>query len=175
MEVQTIKLMTGLDMAQPARAYIYLEGGLGIHRALVPSDDDDGAFTFSQTAWTVTHIPSQLSVLRNDWYLDSYEQAMAFCEELVRALPAVDWTSDTVRDSVDAEDIRAAREAVKDVGPPASDHGPQTSSERFVVRRNESGSGFCVYDTYNQEVIQRFPHRGLARDRVRELVSGDSI
>lgn len=160
MRKDTITLNLGEEESMRIEAYLSSTDGLAIHRQVVylPGKEEH---KFS-SRWQVTHIESGKGLLRPSECPETMTEAVV----IAKTLNHFDWTQacETLitRDGV--------REALSSALGGATIPPPDTSvSRRYLVRRNQEGAGYVVWDDDTEKVVETFVHRGLASEKAKAL------
>jgi hypothetical protein len=135
--------------------------GLAIHLEVLPEEKKGEGIR-----WQITHSASGLALLGSHQTVESIKDA----EKVASLLRHFDWEKETFSLDVLAmmkDEIKGAVDSLRVLN--TFNEVAQPTPARYVVRRNEEGSGFNVVDLESDKVMEHFIHRGLASQKATKL------
>ena len=158
----TVDLQIGDNETMRVDAYESSTPGLVLHRqvAYVPAKEEH-KFTSN---WQITHKASGTAILRPSECLPT----MAMAESVARHVSNHDWTQPIpeLSESTAHQDLL---EALAKAEPESEDGEAEVEIRRYIVKRNQNGPGYVVWDTEQDKEQEVHMHRGLAGEAARSL------
>lgn len=149
-------------------AYLSETVGLAVHRDVTYSPSGDEYKLGSN--WQISHVATGLRITPPAGF-----KTKKIASEVARRLDGVvDWTSESPAPDPE-ENRRVIKErdrVIRDVidGKPAKDEEAKPPTTiRYVVRRNDHGPGYVIFDTVEGAVHAETMHRGIASEKAKAL------